>query len=53
MRVCAYARASIPWGRLLFPALFYERSGSERGADVEALTFMVAEARFRVKRDAE
>lgn len=50
LRVCVCARASIPQGPLLFPAFFYERRGSERAADVEALTFMVAKAWARVKR---
>lgn len=48
--VCVCARASIPRGPLLFPASLYERRGSERAADVEALTFMVAKAWARVKR---
>lgn len=51
--MCVCARASIPQGPLLFPASLYERRGSERAADVEALTFMVAKARARVKRHAE
>lgn len=58
IKVCVHAcvrtyvrtRASIPRGPLIFPALLYERSGSERAADVEALTFLVAAARARVKR---
>lgn len=55
-RVCLCVRshsrtcASIPRGPLIFPALLYERSSSERPADVEALTFLVAAARAGVKR---
>lgn len=49
-RAQACTCASIPWGPLIFPALLYERSGSERPADVEALTFLVAAARAGVKR---
>lgn len=52
MCVCVCARASIPQGPLLFPASFYKRRDSERAADVEALTFMVAKAQARVKRHA-
>lgn len=42
--MCVRARASTPQGPLLFPASLYERRGSERAADVEALTFMVAKS---------
>ena len=51
--VCVCARATIPQGPLLFPASFYKRRDSERAADVEALTFMVAKAQTGVKRHAE
>lgn len=44
--VCAHVH-SFP---LILPSLLYERRGSERAADVEALTFLVAVARARVKR---
>lgn len=40
MHVCA----SVPRGPLIFPALLYERSSSERPPDVEAMTFLVAAA---------
>lgn len=53
LRVYVCARASIPWGCLLFPAPFYERRGSERAADVKALTFMVAGTRARVQRESK
>lgn len=48
--VCVCTRASIPRGPLIFPALLYERSSSERAADVGALTFLVAAARAGVER---
>lgn len=51
--ICVCACASTPQGPLLFPASFHKRTDSERAADVEALTFMVAKARARVKRHAE
>lgn len=48
--ICVCTRAPIPQGPLILPPLLYERRGSERAADVEALTFLVAAARARVKR---
>lgn len=48
--VCVCTRAPVPWGPLILPSLLYERRGSERAADVEALTFLVAAARARVQR---
>lgn len=51
--LCVCACASTPQSPLLFPASFHKRTDSERAADVEALTFMVAKAQARVKRHAE
>lgn len=46
--VCTYARVPGVLSSCLL--CFYERMGSERAADVEALTFLVAAAWARVKR---
>lgn len=52
LRVCGVCLHVHPLPRVLSFSLlsFYERRGSERAADVEALTFMVAKAWAGVKR---
>lgn len=48
--VCVCPRAPVSRGSLISPPLLYERRGSEKAADVEAVTFLVAAGRARVKK---